>query len=41
MKKFAMTLAALVTVINLSACTVQGTFTPADESVNGHWYPSE
>ena len=41
MKKLALTLAALATAISLSACTVQGTFTPADESVTGYWYPSE
>ncbi len=41
MRKFGIIITTLTIMFTISSCNVQGTFTPADESVTGHWYPSE
>ena len=41
MSKLVLILAVFISAISISSCTIEGTFTPADESVNGYWSPSE
>ena len=41
MRKFGVILTTLAVMFTISSCTIEGTFTPADESVTGHWSPSE